>query len=55
MKLFLSGGAADGKTVFVTPCDIDVTVKRAARLIALAVELAVFPELGLDTLKEMSY
>ena len=50
-----NGGAADGKTVFVTPCDIDVTVKRAARLIALAVELAIFPELGLDTLKEMSY
>lgn len=50
-----SGGAEDGKTIFVAPCDIDVTVKRAARLIALAVELAVFPELGIETLKEMSY
>ena len=50
-----SGGAEDGKIIFVAPCDIDVTVKRAARLIALAVELAVFPELGLETLKEMSY
>ena len=48
-------GAEDGKIIFVAPCDIDVTVKRAARLIALAVELAVFPELGLETLKEMSY
>ena len=50
-----NGGAEDGKIIFVAPCDIDVTVKRAARLIALAVELAVFPELGLETLKEMSY
>lgn len=45
---------ADGKAVFVAPCDIDITVKRAARLIALATELAVFPKLGLETLKEMS-
>ena len=43
------------KTVFVTPCDIDVTVRRAARLIALAAELAVFPALGLESLKELSY
>lgn len=46
---------AAGKTVFVAPCDIGVTVKRAARLIALAAELAVFPQLGLDALKELSY
>lgn len=44
-----------GKTMLVAPCDIDVTVKRAARLIALGIELAVFPALGLDTLKELSY
>ena len=33
----------------------DVTVRRAARLIALAAELAVFPALGLESLKELSY
>lgn len=42
-----------GREVFVSPNDIDITVKRAARLIALAVNLAVFPELGLDAIKEL--
>lgn len=46
---------ANGKTVFVSPCDIDITIKRGARLIALATELAVFPALGLETIKELSY
>lgn len=44
-----------GREVFVSPNDIDITVKRAARLIALAVNLAVFPELGLDTIKELVF
>ena len=39
--------------VFVSPNDIDVTVKRAAKLIALGIDLAVFPEFGLDGIKEM--
>lgn len=46
---------ANGKTVFVSPCDIDITIKRGARLIALSIELAVFPALGLETVKELSY
>lgn len=44
-----------GKEVFVSPNDIDITVKRAARLIALAVNLAVFPGLGLETIKELVF
>ena len=42
-----------GKKVFVSPNDIDVTVKRAAKLIALGINLALFPEFGLGSIKEM--
>lgn len=41
------------KKVFVSPNDIDVTVKRAAKLIALGIDLALFPEFGLESIKEM--
>lgn len=40
-------------SVFVSPNDIDVMIKKSARLIACAVGLAVFPELGIETIKEM--
>lgn len=46
---------AEKNPLLVAPCGIDVTVKRGARLIALAAELAVFPALGLDVIKELSY
>ena len=39
--------------VFVSPNDIDVTVKRAAKLISLGIDLAVFPEIGIEAIKEM--
>lgn len=45
----LSGGRA----VFVSPGDVDLLVRRASRLIAMSVDLAVFPELGLELVKEM--
>ena len=41
------------KKAFVSPNDIDVTVKRAAKLIAAAIDLAVFPEFGIDFIKDM--
>lgn len=37
---------------FVSPKDIDVLVKRMALLIAAGISLAVFPELGIDFIKE---
>ena len=42
-----------GRKVFVSPNDIDVTVKRAAKLIALGIDLALFPEFELESIKEM--
>lgn len=40
-------------SVFVSPNDVDVKIKRSARLMASAITLAVFPELGIETVKEM--
>lgn len=39
--------------VLVSPGDIDVKIKRAAKLIAAAITLAVFPEFDIETVKEM--
>ena len=36
---------------FVSPGDIDILVRRTAKLISVAVNLAVFPEAGLDFIK----
>lgn len=44
-----------GKTVFVSPGDVDLLVKRASCLLSLAVDLAVFPELGLEIIREMAF
>jgi spore protease len=38
-------------SVFVSPNDIDILVRRAAKLISSAINLAVFPEAGLDFIK----
>ncbi|MBQ7874261.1 MAG: GPR endopeptidase [Oscillospiraceae bacterium] len=43
----------DSDSVFVSPNDIALMVKKAARLMACAITLAVFPELGAETVKEM--
>ena len=43
-----------GREVFVSPGDVDLLVKRASRLLSLSVDLAVFPELGLDLIREMA-
>ena len=42
---------SDSDSVFVAPNDIDVLVKRSAKLISAAVNLAVFPEAGLEFIK----
>ncbi len=47
----LSGGRA----VFVSPGDVDLLVKRASYLLSLAIDLAVFPELGLELIREMTF
>ena len=36
---------------FVSPFDIDILVRRTAKLISAAVDLAVFPEAGIDFIK----
>ena len=36
---------------FVSPGDIDILVRRTAKLISAAVDLAVFPEAGMDFIK----
>ena len=38
-------------SVFVSPNDIDVLVKRTAKLISAAINLSVFPEAGIDFIK----
>ena len=43
--------AAEEDSVFVSPFDIDVLIKRAAKLISLSINLAVFPQLGIDFIK----
>ena len=43
----------DSDSVFVSPNDIDIRIKKAARLIACAAALAVFPSLGPETVSEM--
>ena len=42
------------KGVFVSPKDIDFLVQRTASLIAAGISLAVFPELGIEFIKEIS-
>lgn len=43
---------AEDDSVFVSPNDIDVLIKRASKLAACAIGLAVFPELGIETVRE---
>lgn len=43
---------SEADSLFVSPNDIDFLIKRAARLLAAAVTLAVFPEIGIETAKE---
>lgn len=43
----------DSDSVFVSPNDIDILIKKAARLIAFAAVLAVFPSLDSKTVSEM--
>ena len=38
-------------SVFVSPNDIDILIRRSAKLISSAINLAVFPEAGLDFIK----
>lgn len=40
------------KGVFVLPKDADILIKRTASLIAAGISLAVFPELGIDFIKD---
>lgn len=42
----------ESDSLFVSPGDIDFLIKRAARLLAVSVTLAVFPEVGIETAKE---
>lgn len=42
----------DSDSVFVSPNDIDILIKKAARLIASSIALAVFPSLGAETVAE---
>lgn len=44
-----------GQTLTVSPGDIDAVVERAARIFSLAIDLAVFPELGLPLIKELVF
>ncbi len=44
--------AFEDDSLFVSPKDIDFLIKRAARLMAAGITLAVFPKLGIDTVKE---
>ncbi|MBR3952033.1 MAG: GPR endopeptidase [Oscillospiraceae bacterium] len=44
--------SAESDSLFVSPGDIDFLVKRAARLLAVSLVLAVFPEIGIETAKE---
>ena len=40
-------------SVFVSPNEIDILIKRAAKLVSCAISLAVFPELGIDFIKKL--
>lgn len=42
---------SDSDSVFVSPNDIDILIRRAAKLISAAINLAVFPEAGPDFIK----
>ena len=43
-----------GRLLTISPGDIDAVVEKAARLFSLAIDLAVFPELGLPLIKELA-
>lgn len=43
------------RTLTVSPGDIDAVVEKAARLFSLAIDLAVFPDLGLPLIKDLVF